>query len=376
MNRGYFRSLLEPLLKLPTAPFHEDAVAAFVADTLANTGLQVATDSYGNVIARRPSAGRSNARLAFMAHMDHPGFEVVAHADDGVVAAWYGGVQSEYFAEAKVRFHAGGETFPGVVKACEIDEQSTRVSRSRIVCERRPPVGSLGMWDLPAMEFVNGTLRAPALDDVAGVGLLLAMLLELGDRPLQTEVWALFTRAEEVGFVGAIALANTGRLPLSMPIISVEMSKAMPGASQGLGPVIRLGDRSSVFDHAVLLFMRDVAADLRSRSEGFRYQQLLMDGGSCEATAFNAFGFRTAGLAVPLGNYHNQKPAGPNGPWVLDLEEINFTDLLNSVDLSIALCEGYQGLDIVRSHHRLTLLERTGQRLNRLYREQRQRERR
>lgn len=375
MNKLQLWELLEPLLKLPTAPFHEDAVAAFVTSTLAGTGVHVATDSHGNIVARRPSAGRNIARLAFMAHMDHPGFEVIEHGDDGVIAEWFGGVQPEYFDGARVRFHAGDERFPGVVTGYELDEAAKRVTRTTVACERKPPVGAFGMWDLPEAELLNGALRAPAIDDVAGVGLLLAMLLGLGDRPLETEVWTLFTRAEEVGFIGAIALAKTGRLPLSMPILSVEMSKAMSGASLGLGPVIRLGDRSSVFDHNVLLFMKDVAADLKARTEGFKYQQLLMDGGSCEATAFNAFGFKTGGLAIPLSNYHNQRPAGPNGPWVLDAEEISFSDLLNAVDLSVALCESYQGLEIVKTHHRLALLERTEERLDRLFREQRQRER-
>ena len=30
-----------------------------------------------------------------------------------------------------------------------------------------------------------------------------------------------------------------------------------------------------------------------------------MDGGACEATAFVAYGLRSSGLCLPLGNYHN-----------------------------------------------------------------------
>ena len=30
-----------------------------------------------------------------------------------------------------------------------------------------------------------------------------------------------------------------------------------------------------------------------------------MDGGSCEATAFGAYGYRATSLSLPLGNYHN-----------------------------------------------------------------------
>ena len=376
MTKAQLRELLEPLLKLPTAPFHEDAVAEYIAEILREAGLTLLVDPYGNLIVRRPSTGRSTTRLGFMAHMDHPGFEVISATQQGVQAAWYGGVHPNYFQNFPgVVFYAGGESFHGAITAVELNEQTNRVNAATVECDARPPVGALGMWDVPEVEFANGLVRARAIDDIAGCGLLLAMLLELGDRPLEAEVWVLFTRAEEVGFIGAIGLARSGRLPASLPVVSVEMSKAMPGATQGMGPVIRLGDRSSVFDHTFLLFIKDVAAHLKTEQEGFKYQQMLMDGGSCEATVLNAFGFRTAGLAVPLNNYHNQKPAGPNGPWALDAEEINFSDFVNAVDLAVAMCENFHGLEIVKTHHRLTLLERTGERLNRLELLQRQRER-
>ncbi|HUF32317.1 MAG TPA: hypothetical protein VMN58_03795, partial [Acidimicrobiales bacterium] len=50
------------------------------------------------------------------------------------------------------------------------------------------------------------------------------------------------------------------------------------------------------------------AAELES---GLRHQRKLMDGGSCEATAFAAAGYRASGLALPLGNYHNGADEGP-----------------------------------------------------------------
>jgi len=376
MEKTDARRLLEPLMRCPTAPYHEDAVADYIAATVAGFGLDTTTDSYGNLIVRRPSTGRTTTRLAFMAHMDHPGFEVTAVGPDGVVAAWHGGVQPEYFTNARVRFHAGGQVARGAIRTAALTEDRTHVKSVVAECDGAPPVGALGVWDLPDVEFTNGSVRAPAIDDLAGCGVILAMLADLRGRQLDAEVWAFFTRAEEVGFIGAVGLARSGRLPLSLPIVSIEMSKAMPGATQGMGPVIRLGDRSSVFDQSMLLFARDTAAELKEEREGFKYQRLLMDGGSCEATALNAFGFRTAGLALALSNYHNQAPAGPNGPWTIDAEEINFSDFLHAVDLAVAMCERFPGLQRVMDRHRRTLLERTGDRLVRLQRQQRERERR
>jgi hypothetical protein len=62
-----------------------------------------------------------------------------------------------------------------------------------------------------------------------------------------------------------------------------------------------------------------------------------MAGGSCEATAFGAYGFRAAGLCLPLDNYHNmgnldqvEKGSGKAVPM---LEEVALDDFHGLVDL-------------------------------------------
>ena len=61
-----------------------------------------------------------------------------------------------------------------------------------------------------------------------------------------------------------------------------------------------------------------------------------MDGGSCEATALNLFGLRCAGVAVPLGNYHNQGDRGP-AP-----EKIDLRDVENARRLLVACAARYR----------------------------------
>jgi len=375
LDKAQACSLLEPLLRCPTAPYHEDIVADHVTSVLIGLGLRPSVDQFGNVFVRRPGKSGARARLGFMAHMDHPGFEVTEHRPGGVLAAWHGGVGEEYFPDAAVRFYHNGAEFAGRVDGYEIGAETGRVGTVSIQCDSVPPVGSLGMWDVTPVEFPKGFVRSRAIDDLAGCGVMLAMLTDLAGVSLDAEVWALFTRAEEVGFVGAVGLASSGRIAPSVPIVSIETSKAIPGGSQGMGPVIRLGDRSSVFDNGFLLAMRDIAAELKEEREGFKCQQLLMDGGSCEATALNAFGFRTAGLAIPLANYHNMKPLGPDGPYELHPEEINLSDFMGAVELCVALCERFPGLQAVNERHRRKLVDRTAERVARLSADQRNRNR-
>ncbi|MEN3273077.1 MAG: hypothetical protein V7636_1838, partial [Actinomycetota bacterium] len=59
----------------------------------------------------------------------------------------------------------------------------------------------------------------------------------------------------------------------------------------------------SIFDPSLTAALEAAAGKV----DGLTFQRRLMDGGSCEATAFCAAGYRASGVAVPLGNYHNAR---------------------------------------------------------------------
>ena len=136
----------------------------------------------------------------------------------------------------------------------------------------------------------------------------------------------MFTRAEETGFIGAIALAQSERLPRDQPLVSVECSAERPSARLGHGFVLRAGDAVTTFDpswgHALTRLARSVAA----QDASFRFQRALMDGGACEASPLMAFGYRAAAVCLPLGGYHNMGPGGTLVP-----ESIHARDLASLV---------------------------------------------
>lgn len=90
--------LLERLLPLATAPFHERFVGSFLCDELKDAGLDFTVDEYGNIIA----AWGDEPSLACVAHMDHPGFEIVDASGATAEALWFGGVEAKYFSGARV----------------------------------------------------------------------------------------------------------------------------------------------------------------------------------------------------------------------------------------------------------------------------------
>ncbi|HWD92398.1 MAG TPA: hypothetical protein VG938_08615 [Verrucomicrobiae bacterium] len=79
----------------------------------------------------------------------------------------------------------------------------------------------------------------------------------------------------------------------------------MPGVKMEQGVILRVGDRTSIFHSGAMRFLGEVAAGLKSQNEKFQFQRALMSGGTCEATAYQEFGYQTAAVCVALGNYHN-----------------------------------------------------------------------
>jgi endoglucanase len=101
---------------------------------------------------------------------------------------------------------------------------------------------------------------------------------------------------------------------------------------------VRIGDRSSVFDPGATAFLLGAAERCRQRESAFRAQRCLMDGGTCEATAFAGFGYRAGGLCLPLGNYHNiGKTLRPRA------EYVSVRDLEQLLKLTVAATEEWPG---------------------------------
>ena len=284
-------------------------------------------DRVGNLVAKYRHGGGS-VPIVFVAHMDHPGFEM----SGGNRAEFLGGVPREYFPGAKIRVYGRDGLVRARIRRVHAAGWPRR-KRVELFLARgvRLNQGEFGMWDVPAFRVQRDRLQAAAIDDVLGVAVVLATLAEAVRRKLRTQVWGVFTRAEEVGFPGAVAVAESGIIPRQALVISVEMSPQRPWARIGDGPVIRVGDRVAMFDPAAAYFLGEVARRCAEQRRGFQSQRCLMDGGTCEATAFASYGYPVGGLCLPLGNYHNRGPAGK-----IRAEYVSVNDLTQLVELAVA----------------------------------------
>ncbi|MCU1375954.1 MAG: hypothetical protein JWO68_3240 [Actinomycetia bacterium] len=329
-------AIAEGLLRQPTVPFHEDLPRQFCIDFAKERGLDVHEDPAGNLVLRYESAGaNTDEPLVLVAHLDHPGF-VVDTVEAGIASmTFHGGLASVNAVEGSpVNFFRTGEVEPcgwgGLLAADELNGRLTGATAEVVEGD----AGDLAMWGFPGWSIEDDRITARVCDDLLGAAAILACLDEVVRRaPAGVAVWGLLTRAEEVGFLGALEAIRLGTVPSGASVLSLECSKALPDAPQGGGVIVRVGDRMTIFDPGLTEALRTAADLVLDEDPTFRYQRKLMDGGSCEATAFCASGFRASGIAVPLGNYHNAQDSGPG----IAAETVLVADWLAEVQLLVAL---------------------------------------
>jgi putative aminopeptidase FrvX len=317
--------ILSDLGKYTATSYWEDGTAGYLAERAKAAGLDVSIDEWGNVLATKPGTDPAAPGIAFVAHTDHPGYEVVEQNGEKLTLKALGGVGA----------HAGmngtpvlvisrdGDRLPATVTGS--DDPGNDYAKSRhaegwlatetVYATLNTPVELSQLPlpvvpDLPDFEIEDGIISMRAADDLAGCAAILAALESIIDESTTGNVHGLFTRAEEVGLLGAILAAENELLPKSTIIVSVETSSVLPGAEIGQGIVIRTGDRAATFDYEAEAYLGAAAGRIKSANPNFKIQRQLMSGGGCEASAFKAFGYKVTGTAFPLGAWHNR---GENG---------------------------------------------------------------
>lgn len=299
-------AILKSVCALPTAPFKEEAVIAWVRAFCQQQRMQVRRDVCGNLLITRGRPAKG-PRWVFVAHMDHPGLDAVKMAGKGsLLARFHGSVLASHLPRTPVIFFAKDGPIRGRITHATAGKRGYATEATMRVAGAVPP-GTCGMFDLEVIRQKGRLLYNRAIDDLGGVAAALQAMVNLADARVHAA--ALLTRAEEVGFIGAIAAARGGKLirPTDA-LLSVECSARQPVAEQGKGVVVRVGDKTSIFDSGLTYQITQIAQRLASKHKGFAFQRALMPGGTCEATAFDVYGYRAAAVCIPLGNYHNMVP--------------------------------------------------------------------
>jgi endoglucanase len=326
-------ALFRHLTSVPTAPFREAAVSKKVLEWIGRHlgGKVTMRRVTGGFIVAYKGAGKGPS-LCLAAHLDHPAFDLVEISKAGATARLRGGLPPHLLAGASVQI------FPKIPKnntPLALGVIGPRPKKDddlwTIRWTRAPKPGSkpdFAVLALPACEIQNGWLMSRSVDDLLGCAISLEAMRQLSKAKAKVNLTVLLNRAEEVGFIGALDMIRSGALSPYDSYLSIESSRELPGSKPGGGPTIRLGDRATAFDPNLTALLDDAAEVLRKR--GTKIQRLRLTGGTCEATAYLAFGYESGGVAVPLVNYHNGWGAKAVAP-----EKVRLSDVEGGVRLLV-----------------------------------------
>lgn len=393
-RRGVYLDWLREISSLPTVAGGEGRVLAWINAWLGErSDLATRTDPHGNVEIRFAGVSPTDADrpVYFTAHLDHPAFVCCGEESGKPLLEFRGGVMAEYFVDGRVVLHPAGDAGRGDPVAGTLRGQAWDPKKRDAETDSGSgaPVGGVGglfpvytfepddasksaalaagdvgVWELPSPEVVDdefgGIFYTNACDDLAALAGALAALeeLRLARASGATEIGdvrVLLTRAEEIGFVGAIGACEEGFMPRASRVIALENSRSFPAESpiHG-GPIVRVGDRISVFSPELTAAISEVAKGLAGRDStpkasekqfegGWKWQRKLMAGGACEASVYCAYGYESTCVCLPLGNYHNmanlaEVQAGTfQGQPRVGREHIGLDDFFGMVDL-LAAC--------------------------------------
>ena len=364
------------LTQIPTGTGNEDRVIAWIDRWLADRPLLSRVDDpHGNFEIRIKGAQESDHPIYFTAHLDHPGFIVdEIESSTQLILAFRGGVMDDYFPGARVRVHVSDSQYVMGTINEELKDQDDTDENGKFI-SRKPfkqysctlddatdvEAGSLANWDLPEARIVDdefgGVIHTNACDDLAAVAAALAAIDELAHLGTKDEtigdIRVLFTLAEEVGFIGAIGASRDGFMPKGSRIIALENSRAFTDSPIHGGPIVRVGDRISIFSPELTGAVAKVAERISggastpkasqkaSEMPKWKWQRKLMAGGACEASVYCAYGYCATCVCLPLGNYHNmaglaEAQAGTHeGTPRVGCEYVGLDDYAGMIDLLI-----------------------------------------
>lgn len=386
--------LLE-ITQVPTAAGREHRVVDWITRwTSERKDLRLYSDKAGNLVVHpvKPwgRKGASARPIYITAHMDHPAFVVErVVAPQTIELSFRGGVNDEYFKDARVVIHGQTRALPAIITgegSGILASDSTRLFKTYLAdiddradedhqpCGPDVRVGDIATWALPPAEVdQQGRVHTAACDDLAALAAALSAfdtlraLRSKGER--LEDVRLLLTRSEEIGFTGAIAACKNKTMPKAARVVALENSRSFADSPIGGGPIVRVGDRISVFDPRLTAACAKRAEQISGHGAsphatqrnadvaGWKWQRKLMAGGACEATVFSAYGYQSTCLCLPLGNYHNMADlaevqagtydAARLGPPRVGREFIHKNDYFGLIDLLVAIGQSLPDADPV-----------------------------
>jgi len=305
---------------------YEDEVAALLLREMEPLVDEVRLDTMGNAIGIRNGDGPT---VMVAAHMDEIGAMVSHIDDDGFLKIVpVGGWTDQTILGQRVVIHGkDGITLAGVIGSrpphlMDADERKKMIkikdmfvdcgaTSAANAAELGVEIGSLITADRELRPMANGFVTGKALDNRAGVVMMIWALRLLKGKKVRATVQAVGTVQEEVGLKGArtsaygltpdVAIATDVTIPGDNP----GASKSEAAVAAGKGPSITIIDaagRGVIAPRSVIRWLRETAD-----SASIPYQLQVGNGGNTDATVISITksGIPCTVIAVPARYIHS-----------------------------------------------------------------------
>ncbi len=215
------KEFLVGIQNVPGGSGYEANAANYIKNAFQKLSEDVSTDKYYNITARMKSDECSWAipKVLVCAHMDEVSLMVKSVDDNGFVkAVTNAGMDTRLFPGLEVMIH-GKRDVPGVFGAKPPHLQKPDEANKSLPLEDMYidtglknakdiiSIGDIVTYISPVTELKNGLIMGKAMDDRAGVAIMLAAMRELKKLKFNADVYFAATVQEEVGTKGASMVA-------------------------------------------------------------------------------------------------------------------------------------------------------------------------
>jgi len=310
------KELLKTLCELPGVSGREDAVRAYVLDTLkaSTTEKTITVDPLGNVICTLIGEKRPPKKLMLAAHMDEVGLIITSITDDGFLRFdTVGGIDEAVLYGKRVKIGSvtgvigckaihlcSKEDAEKIPKKCDmlIDIGVTADEAKHLV-----KAGDVAVFDAPFTEL-QSLVMGKAIDDRIGC----ALLLKLAEMKPPYDITLAFTVQEEVGARGAGPATFSVAPDIALIIETTtaadiaDVPKERQVCAVGEGPVISFMDKSTLYDAELYARIRALADENAIPNQTKTMVAGGNDAGNIQRTAS---GVRVAAISIPCRYLHS-----------------------------------------------------------------------
>ena len=307
---------LKELTELSGVSGCEYEVRNYIKQRLNEIGCEFYIDKLGNVIAH--NKGKKNKTIMVAAHMDEVGL-IVNHIDsDGFIKFKAVGGIDQRVLNSKIVL-VGEKKIPGVIgsKAVHLmseEEKGTSVpidklyidigSSSKSETEKLVQIGDYIIFKSDYVEFGDNLIKAKALDDRAGV----SIILELLSMKLDADFYGVFTVMEEVGLRGAETAAYQLEPDLGIVLegtVCADMPEVEPCDKStliGKGAALSLMDGTTVYD---IDLVRDIAKIAEEKNIMYQFRKSSSGGNDAGVIHKTKKGSKVVAISVPCRYIHS-----------------------------------------------------------------------